>query len=66
MIPMNDGLRNEVDFMCKLSQGIEERAVEKTTESFITGMYENNIPVDKIAVITGKNEDEIKAILKIK
>lgn len=65
-IPMNDGLRNEVDLMCNLSQGIEERAVEKTTESFITGMYENNIPIDKIAVITGKNEDEIKAILKIK
>lgn len=63
---MNDGLRNEVDLMCNLSQGIEERAVEKTTESFITGMYENNIPIDKIAVITGKNEDEIKAILKIK
>ncbi len=65
-IPVNDGLRNEVNLMCNLSQGIEERAVEKTTESFITGMYDNNIPVYKIAVITGKNENEIRAILKRK
>lgn len=61
-IPVSDGLKSEVDIMCNLSQGIEERAIEK----MIIRMYESNIEFSKIAEVTGKTEKEIEDILKKK
>ena len=67
-IPINDGLRNEVDVMCNLSQGIEERATliatEKTTERFIKTMNENKFTLEQIALVTGKTIKEIEDILQ--
>lgn len=69
-IPVSDGLKSEVDIMCNLSQGIEERAteraIEKTTEELIIRMYEKKIELSKIAEVTGKTEKEIEDILKKK
>lgn len=69
-IPVSDGMKSEVDIMCNLSQGIEERATErakeKTTEELIIRMYEKNIELSKIADVTGKTEQEIEAILERK
>jgi hypothetical protein len=46
--------------MCNLSQGI----VEDTEERFILSMYDNDIAVEKIAVIANKTVEEVKAIIE--
>lgn len=45
--------------MCNLSDGIEERAVEK----LILSMYENEISLEQISLITKKNKEEIEKII---
>ena len=67
-IPINDGLRNEVDVMCNLSQGIAERAAEEaafiTTEKIIKQMSENKFTLEQIALATGKTIKKIEKILR--
>jgi hypothetical protein len=58
-IPMEDGFRKELGSMCNLSQGI----VEDTEERLIISMYDNDINVEKIAVIVGKSIDEVQEII---
>jgi hypothetical protein len=58
-IPMEDGFRKELGSMCNLSQGI----VEDTEERLIISMYDNDINVEKIAVIVSKSVDEVQAII---
>lgn len=77
-IPVDDGIRNEVDIMCNLSQGIAERAAEKATaiatekatekatERFIQNMHENKFTLEQMALATGKTIKEIEAILQKK
>ena len=45
--------------MCNLSDGIEERTVEK----LILSMYENEISLEQISLITKKNKEEIEKII---
>jgi hypothetical protein len=58
-IPMEDDFREELGSMCNLSQGI----VDDTEERLIISMYDNNIDVEKIAVIVSKSVDEVQEII---
>jgi hypothetical protein len=59
-IPLEDEFRKELGSMCNLSQGI----VEDTEERIIMSMYDNDIAVEKIAVIVKKTVEEVQAIIK--
>jgi hypothetical protein len=50
--------------MCNLSQGIVEDTERETAERFIVSMYDNDIAVEKIAVIANKTVDEVQAIIE--
>jgi hypothetical protein len=49
--------------MCNLSQGIVEEAERDMEERLIISMYDNDINVEKIAVIVSKSVDEVQASL---
>jgi hypothetical protein len=61
-IPLEDEFRKELGSMCNLSQGI----VEDTEEKIIMSMYDNDIDVEKIAVIAHKSVEEVQAIIENK
>jgi hypothetical protein len=63
-IPLEDEFRKELGSMCNLSQGIVEDTERETTERIIMSMYDNDIAVEKIAVIVKKNVDEVQAIIE--
>ena len=67
-IPVNEDLRKDVNTMCNLGEGIEERATERTTkyvtEQFILNMYENHFTLEQISLATKMNIDEVKAIIE--
>ena len=67
-IPINDEIRKDVNVMCNLSLGIEERAaekaMEKTIESVVMKMYSNNFPLEQISIATDKTVEEIKMIIE--
>ena len=67
-IPVNNDLRRDVNIMCNLGEGIEERAIEKTTkkvtEEFIKSMYEKNFTIEQIADVAHKSAAEIEKIIK--
>jgi hypothetical protein len=50
--------------MCNHSQGIVEDTERETTERFIMSMYDNDVAVEKIAVIVGKTVEEVQAIIE--
>jgi hypothetical protein len=62
-IPMEDDFREELGSMCNLSQGIVEEAERDMEKRLIISMYDNNIDVEKIAVIVGKSVDEVEEII---
>ena len=66
-IPVNDGLREDVNTMCNLGEGIEERAIERTTErvteQIVLNMYENHFTLEQIALATKKSIKEIERIV---
>lgn len=51
--------------MCNLGQGIEDNAIRRCTEKFVTNMYKNNFTLEQIAAVAEKTVEEIKVILKI-
>ena len=59
-IPITNEFGEEVKVMCNLSEGIEERAIEKV----IINMYESNFSLEQIAMATKKSIDEIDKIIK--
>jgi len=67
-IPVNDDLRRDVNVMCNLGEGIEEKAIEKTTrkvtEEFVKRMYENHFTLDQIALATGMSIEEAEVIIE--
>jgi hypothetical protein len=63
-IPINNEFREEVTTMCNLSDGIEERAVEKNTEQFIMNMHENDFSLEQISLATKKSIEEIERIIE--
>ena len=71
-IPANGDLRKDVNIMCNLGEGIEERAIKETTErvtkditeKIVLNMYENHFTLEQIALATRKNVTEIEEIIK--
>ncbi len=58
-----DELGEDVNIMCNLAEGIEEMAIEKTTENFVMNMYNDGCTLDKIAKMTDLNIDSVKTII---
>ena len=66
----------EVNIMCNLSQGIEDKALEAGKAvglaegkaaaqiDIILNMYKNNFTVEQIALATQHKVDEVKEIIK--
>ena len=79
-IPANGDLRKDVNIMCNLGEGIEERAIKETTErvtrevtkevtkeiteKFVMNMYENHFTLDQIALAAGMSIEEAEAIIE--
>lgn len=63
-IPVENVIEREVGVMCNLSQGIKEKGIAIGEARIINSMYNNNFSVEKIAEITGKSVEEIKAIVE--
>ena len=59
-ILIDDKMREDVDSMCNLSQGI----LEKGEAKIILAMYKNGYTVEQIASATDKDVEEIKAIVE--
>ena len=54
----------EVDTMCNLGQGIEDRATEKTLKSVVMKMYNNRFSIEQISIATDKSVEEIRKIIE--
>ena len=71
-IPVNNDLRRDVNIMCNLGEGIEERAIEKTTKKvteeltarIVVNMYENHFTLEQIALATGMSTEEAEVIIE--
>lgn len=79
-IPIENEIKEEVNIMCNLSQGIEDKALEAGKAEgrnvgiaegkaaaqidIILNMYKNNFTIEQIALATQYNIDEIKEIIK--
>ena len=63
-IPISNEWRKDVDFMCNLSLGIEEKATKKTNEKIILNMYKKGYTLEQIADVTEKSIEEVKAIIQ--
>ena len=71
-IPIENGIRKEVEEMCNLSQGIKERSYaggyadgEKSgSTKIIFKMYEAGLPIEQIANIIKEDVDTVKKLLK--
>ena len=59
---MAESFRKDVSIMCNLSQGI----VDDTKIEMIMNMYNNDIAIEKIAIIADKTVEEVKAIIEKK
>ena len=59
-IPIEEEFRKDVSIMCNLSQGI----VDDTKIEMILNMYNNDIAIEKIAIIADKTVEEVKSIIE--
>lgn len=62
-IPIGDDIREEVNVMCNLSQGIKEKGGQERENKIITNMYIKGLTLEQIADITDKNIEEVKSII---
>lgn len=73
-IPINNDVREDVNIMCNLAEGIEERATKNatekatkaTSEKFIISMYKQGCSLSLIANVAGMSTDEVEAVIKKK
>ena len=65
-ILLNDDLRKDVNVMCNLGQGIEDRATERANEKFIWNMYKKGYTLDEIAEIAETSVDAVEKVIKKK
>lgn len=63
-IPMNENFRRDVNVMCNLGEGIEERAEAQSFATVIMNMYRNNFNLEQIVIATGKTLEDVKAIIE--
>ena len=61
-------LIKEVDTMCNLGQGIEDRVTAEVTAKkiidFVMNMYKNKFSLEQISIATDKSVEEIKMIIE--
>ena len=71
-LPVNSDFRRDVNVMCNLSEGIEEKAAEKATEKttreinekVINNMHKKGYTTAQIAEIVEVSESEVEAVIK--
>ena len=63
-IPISNEFREEVITMCNLSDGIEERATERTKETIVLNMYKKGYSLEQIAEVTDIDVEAIETIIK--
>ena len=67
-ISVSEELREEVNLMCNLSEGIEERAAEKTlretNKKVITNMHRKGYTLEQIAEIVEIKPEEVEKIIE--
>ncbi len=67
-LPINSDLRRDVNVMCNLSEGIEEKATEKTTKEVnkkvILNMHKKGYTAAQIAEIVEVSAQEVEAVIK--
>ena len=65
---MNDETGRRLDVMCNLSEGIEEKATEKTTKEVnkkvILNMHKKGYTAAQIAEIVEVSAQEVEAVIK--
>ena len=74
-IPVNDKLREELNTMCNLSQGLIDQGIEmgieqgiqikaleeeKTSRNNVVAMYQDGLSVEKISRYSGRSKEEIQ------
>ena len=66
-IPLEEKFIKDVSVMCNLSQGVEDRGIEKGIAigeaTIITNLYKNGLTVEQISKIVDKGIDEVKAVI---
>lgn len=66
-IPVEENLRKDVNVMCNLGEGIEEKAIaigEAKTEARLVGnMHKNGFTAEQIAAATDMDIKDVEAIL---
>ena len=65
-IPMEQELGKEVKAMGSLSEGIKREAFAEGESEIIRKLYQKGFPVEQIASITDKSEDEVRAMIERK
>ena len=63
-IPIEENFRKDVNVMCNLSQGIEEKGIAIGEAGLILKMYKNGFTAEQIASATDKDIEEVKAIIE--
>ena len=63
-IAVNDRVREDVNIMCNLSQGILERGEAKKEAKIILNMHKKGYTLEQIADVTDKSAKEIEAIIE--
>ena len=63
-IPTTEDFREEMSVMCNLSEGIEEKGIEKGKEEIIMKMYKKNYTIDVIADIVDSDPKDVEKIIK--
>ena len=71
-LPVNSDFRRDVNVMCNLSEGIEEKAAEKATEKttreinekVINNMHKKGYTTAQIAEIVEVSESEVEAVIR--
>lgn len=63
-IPIEESFRKDVSVMCNLSQGIEDQGIAIGEARIITSMYNNGFTAEQIVAATGKEIEEVEAIIE--
>ena len=70
-IPIEENLRKDVSVMCNLSQGIKEKGIAigraegmAMVKQIILNMHNTGYTMEQIVTVTGKNAEEVEAIIE--
>lgn len=63
-IPMTKKMESEVEYMCNLSDGVEQRGVEKGKITVVRNMLKENEPIEKICRIAECDEAFVERVKK--